>query len=238
MKMFLKLCLVSSFGCLLSGCGSVRFLTTIEKQKGGIVYSVKFRIEQLNYPELPQQLPDRAHEQPGTIEGYCFRADGSYSGISTNQLLKVINAKAVERYPSRFSVGAEAMPIRIRLTRDGKSTGVRALFSQILVLGLLPTFFTEQGDFELSVHADGSKNGYIGRSTFQRVNKGWISLITPWAAFNVPGETHAKKTTWWAAIPVSGNLTIESIVDAIEQILQQRDLTPEINEYIKSQRRF
>jgi len=211
---------------LLSGCASARFTSTQTVPKITRQYPVKFCIQK----DVQITGPKRR-----------LAVDQQNTDATLRQITVGLDEVAAKRYPSLFSNEPDAIPIRVALdVKISSSIGYSLLLecATLAVMGgILPLPVAETYGFSLDVRV---QNRPLGNGAFTQKFYEWISL-TPSALIPIPGKSLKPKTSGIgeaAGRRTSLELSRESIVDALAHILQQRDLTPEIEEYIKSQRRF
>ncbi len=228
---------------LLCGCTSVRFTTDIHKQSLKMELPVRFRIERLSYAPLPKQ---DMREQCLWAEGFLWLNVNSVPIVADNAEERVRNMArktAVARYPELFSEKSDSIPLDIAVRIDRTSKLWSTYLSIIPPLSLIPIPTSDRVIFNVSASVIESGQGEaLGRSVFTRRDVAWWTISSPLGLIPIPGKSNVPKISsmklFQESSEVGGDLTIEGFVDSIVRILQQRDLTPEIEEYIKSLRKF
>ena len=235
-NLFEKTVLLVALGAM-TGCCSYRFTTTMSRPAAQPNQSVKFFVKELNYPKVRRwAIP--------TIEGFSYESGKQLpTEISPDMLKGTISKTSTVRYPHLFSNQSDSIPLKVSVRIHDKHDPLMGLkFTAFTLTGtILHLPWSDGGIFDVSVSlfAENFTPVQIGTIAFVRKDYLWISLVSPTALLNIPGESAKPKTSSGdEALQHGGDLTVESIVDAVATILQQRDLTPEIEEYIKSQRRF
>lgn len=247
MKVMRKNLICLLVGTLLLGCVSRRFTTDMNRSIQRKPCPFRFNISELYY--MPPKEKDFFWGYPSSFvtEGYFFQILNNKACIkaSTEDIRKILQEKAEQRYPDLFSNAVDALPLHIRCKVQRSSSWLVSYLLQPLTLGQIPLPFSEEAHFRIQVYLQGesvTNQHEIGEIRFSRRDFGWMSLFSPIGLTKIPGETAKPKTSGIMfdkqARQRGGELTIESIIDSINVILQLRDLTPEIEKYIKSQRKF
>jgi len=226
----------------LAGCSSYRFTTDIQKVSGQRSYPVKFRIVTLSYPQPP--LPG---DLVSFVEGYAYDEKGMFREISKDSLCGLLAEKAESRYPKLFTQQKVSFPLHVTVHCKDRRVSYESFLLEFATLAVMPVIlplpFSTRGNFEIRVDAvSGDTESRLGVASFSRKDYVWFSF-SPLGLLIPPGKSEKAKFSnvgflTSKAYSTSGELTLESISDAIAKVLQQRDLTPEIKEYIKSQRKF
>ncbi len=236
MRFFLS-CILCSY---MNGCASTRFTTTMGQQAIKKKVVVKFRVATLRYPKMPSR--------GAFVEGYLVDASGVSRKISEQELCAMVHASAVSRYPQLFSNNSDGFPLHIVVNGRDRRTSWESFLLEVATLGImggiLPLPFFEKGQFDVTTYAaSGDKHRRIGSASFLRKDYFWLTVFSPFGLIPIPGESAKPKKSEVALMytqtySIGGKLTIEGFADSVAQTFQRSDLTPEINEYIKSQRKF
>ncbi len=223
---------------ICSGCCSARYTTTIKKQPDSRTYPVRFYIGNLKYNKMPAP-PMAPWNQCYSVEAYAYKRGNI--GCSEESVRKAIEKMSIMRYPHLFCSSDQderGLPLSVSIYVNKRNNTLLWMF---LGTYLVPLPVSERAMFHVMVHE--SKGGRItGDTSFTRKDTLWYSTLSPLGLIPVPGKTDRPKLSSiifnGKVYAAGGDLTIEGIVDSVASILQQSDLTPEIEEYIKSQRQF
>jgi len=229
---------------LCSGCSSTRFTTTLVPPKNAEnPYPVKFRIESVAYTPAErfslQDLSGVVSYKTLAMEGdICLRPAGP---IDPQKVKRRIAERAVKMYPQVFSEDSASIPLHVDI--DVKN---RSLFSWTQLVGVPLAFCgipfpTDIGSADFTVCCHIAENSFFSYMvTFSRKDWQWATITTPLGLISIPGKSDRPKISANSnKVPqTQAELTLGNLVDATVLSLQSKDWSAEIEEYIKSQRKF
>lgn len=187
--------LLFAISCMLSGCCSMRFSTTLKPQPdpGTIFGEARFCVNIIN---LRENEPSEAYYgtlpcSPTTAPYPVTTGPNPYSSAREDR--QAFIAAVVENYPSVFADDIRAIPVELSIHRSNSCGFDCVLYPVFIpsVLGILPCPESRKSRYETSLSTP------LGNSSksvsFSRRDAGWGTIFTPLGLLPVIGISDAPR---------------------------------------------
>ncbi|MBI3987842.1 MAG: hypothetical protein HY343_13035 [Lentisphaerae bacterium] len=218
-------------GLWLTGCTSYRFTTTLEAQGKSVpgLEPVRFTIVSVIF--VTNAVPSGAINTFGSLS------------VTDRELGERLMATAIQCYPTLFTRDADAVPLKVMVEKTSSSSlmGVDGCVS-CLTLTIVPLRETRVDEFRIQVACEVAGPSAVAKAMedqpefmkavgapvqFTRKDMGWISFF-PLGLIPFPGHSDVRRVVGVgdeAVHRASGQLTLQSCVEAIVQSLRRVDKT-------------
>ncbi|TSK04257.1 MAG: hypothetical protein FPO08_18160 [Geobacter sp.] len=209
---------LSLFICLLSGCGSARFDSTlIPSGNTQLALTERFNLSSFAI------TPSSENQDIGSTQ------------IGFNPKVREIRSRARELYPFVFTDDWAAVPVDTAAITTYVGPGRLATSLGAMTLGLVPFPTSERMDYEVHVAVvDETGDKIAARPVkFRRKNGMWISVLGPLGCLPIPGRSLRPRETLFLNFRESGPsfdrkadaVTTDSLVEAL--VIALKELPPE-----------